>query len=52
MVLIKLTSVRTASPQNSLGTEANNKRERAVSIMCLCFLLATSFCSEVSVHEV
>jgi hypothetical protein len=52
MVLIKLTAVRIASPQNLLGTEANNKREQAVSIMCLCFLLATSFCSGVSVHKV
>jgi len=37
---------------NSLGTEVDNKKERAVSTMCLYFLLVTPFCSKVSVHEV
>jgi len=52
IVLIKLTVVRTTFSQNSLGIEADNKREWAVSIMCLCFLSATPFCLKVYVHEV
>jgi len=52
IVLIKLTAIRTASPQSSLGTKADNKREWVVSTMCLCFLSATPFCLGVSVHEV
>ena len=34
------------------GIEVDNKRERAVSTMCLCFLSALSFCSRVSVYKV
>jgi len=52
IVLIKPTTVWATSPQNTLGIEADNKRERAVLTIYLCFLSATSFCSEVSVHEV
>jgi hypothetical protein len=48
----QITVVRTASPQNSLGTKADNKKERVLSTMCLCFLSTTPFCSGVSVHEV
>ena len=40
------------SPQNLLGAEADNKRERAVLIMCLCFLSTTPFCQGVSIYEV
>jgi len=52
MILIKITAVRIASPLNSLGIKADNKRERVVSTTCLCFLSATPFCSRVSIHEV
>ena len=52
IVLIKPTTVWTTSLQNTLGIEADNKRERAVLTMYLCFLSATSFCSKVYVHEV
>ena len=52
MVLIKVIAVRTAYPQNSLGIEVDNKKDRAVSTICLCFLSATPFCSEVFVHKV
>jgi len=52
IVLIKLTAVTTTSSQNSLRTEADNKKERAILTMCLCFLSATSFCSRVYVHNV
>ena len=52
IVFIKRTVVRIDSPQNIQRTEADNKRKRAVLIMYLCFLLATPFCSRVSVHKV
>ena len=52
MLLIKLTTVRTISPKNSLEIEVDNKKERTISTMCLCFLSATPFCLGVSVHEV
>jgi hypothetical protein len=52
IVLIKLIAVRTTFPQNLLGTKADNKKEQAISTMCLCFLSTTLFCSGVSVHEI
>jgi hypothetical protein len=52
IVLIKLTVVRTTFSQNSLRIEVDNKREWAVSTMCLCFLLATPFYLKAYVHKV
>jgi len=52
MILIKLTAARTTSSQNSLETEADNKKERVVSTMCLYFLSTAPFYLGVSVYEV
>lgn len=48
ILLIKDTIVRTAPPQNSLGSLV----EQIVPTMWLYFRLATSFCCEVLVHEI
>lgn len=44
ILLIKEKAVRTASPHNLLGTWANKRKERAISITCLYFHSIIPFC--------